>query len=67
MAERARRDRPARNPRAKTCMKCRKVFVGELWHKFCVICVEKVATEIAAEQLNDLWREARLVIGRPTC
>src|SRR5262249_30922642 len=66
MAERAKRDRPARYPRAKNCMKCRNVFVGELWHKFCAICVEKVATEIAAEQLKGLWRQARVVIGRAT-
>jgi hypothetical protein len=57
MTERAKRDRPTRNPRAKTCIKCRKVFVGELWHKFCVVCVKKVAVEIATEQLKHLARE----------
>jgi hypothetical protein len=31
-------------------------FVGELWHKFCAICVKKVAVEIATEQLKDLAR-----------
>jgi hypothetical protein len=66
MTERAKRDRPTQNPRAKICKKCRKAFVGEQWHKYCAICIEKVATEIAAEQLKGLWWQARLVIGRAT-
>jgi hypothetical protein len=56
MTERAKRNRPTHNPKPLVCMKCRQAFVGELWHKFCAICVKKVAVEIATEQLKDLAR-----------
>jgi hypothetical protein len=57
MTERAKRDRPTQNPKVLACTKCSQVFVGELWHKFCAICVKKVAVEIATEQLKDLARK----------
>ena len=42
---RAKRDRPAHNPGGMVCEGCSEVFIGEEWHVFCAICIERVAEQ----------------------
>lgn len=49
MAE-PKRDRPARNPGGMQCEECDEIFIGEDWHAYCGICVEKIAAKIADAQ-----------------
>lgn len=42
MNERAKRDRPARNPGGMVCEKCSEVFIGEETHALCAICAQDV-------------------------
>lgn len=50
MNERAKRDRPAKNPGTLQCDCCDKIFIGEEWHLFCAVCVRKISDEIAEAQ-----------------
>ena len=51
MTERINRDRPAKNPGGMQCERCDEIFIGEEWHAFCAICVQKNADEIARARL----------------
>lgn len=44
------RDRPTSNPGGMSCENCGCTFIGDPDHKFCGVCVEAVAKELAAEQ-----------------
>jgi len=50
ISERAKRDRPAKNPGGMVCEECSEVFIGEDWHVYCAICIEAVAKRIAEKQ-----------------
>ena len=36
-------DRPAANPGGCECEVCGCIFIGEEWHTYCVICLERLA------------------------